>query len=638
MPRIFSPIIQECNGYYSWPNEESGDFQAAWTRPQASNDTPPAALGDRSWEYQKMSETKSVAYMGKMATYRGGGYIIELGPDNVTADQLVDALDAQHWIDRYTRALLAELSVYNVDVNLLCVVTLAYELLPTGGGASFVNVQTIRLFRSVGAASVVVLLFEVVFMFALFRWIYRDIKNLVKNGRAHLKKVWNVVDVAITLLSTCAVGVYFSRLLGIHLAIKQFEKNRSQFVSFQYVVLLNEVVIALIAAVVLLLNMKFLKLLRFNRKVSVLSSSMKAASKPLMSFFVMFSVIICAYSSVLFLAMGSTLKESRTFFRAVVSTCAMVLGQFDYYAMESANRIMGPVVFFSFMVLVQFIVLNMFVGILCEGFSEVRSDSSKQSGDYEITDFMMNRLKSLLGIFVEPPVRPTYAEPRTPLEENVDTIEDRADVVMTRMRGICAEDLRQVKWLKLDRTSSKMRKVLSVALSLDETEDDFFASLSALSKLSEEQLDRMITQRRSGGDEASERSSVGSYECDEFSSPDICAYFDSVEETVHRIVHVTPAPDAECDDSDEGPDCDGDSVYTESGSRPETRSPLGQARHQGSSELRQVSAMSAILEETGEASDATDSAAEDSDEVDELIGEEMSAVLDTKDEVEWQAP
>ena len=485
---MFTAMLSECNDFYSWSNEETSDFTEAWTPIPQSNTT-----SKNPWQYQTAWDARSFPCMGKMATYSGGGYIVELGPDNVTAELVVDELWDHGWIDRYTRALIAEVSIYNVNVNLLCVITLVYELLPTGGGFHFTNVQTIRLFRYIGTLSAVLLIFELILAMMLFKWIYRDVKNLLKEGKAHCKSVWNVVDLAITGLSVSTVGVYVSRLVFIVSAIKQFHADRSQFVSFQYVVLLNETVNALIAAVVLLLNLKFLRLLRFNRKVSVLSCTIEAARKQLLSFLAMFLVILCAYCFMAYLVLGSVIEEFRTFTRSMVSMMGMMLGDFDFYALEAANRMIGPILFFSFMVIMQFISLNVFVGILCESFSEVRNDSSKQSNEYEIVDFMTNRFKAFLGIFVEPPIRPEYNWPKTRLEENVEAIEEKSETVMHHMRRLCDEDLRQVKWLECDKLTSKKVKILTLVLSTNVLEDDVFDGIPVLSKCSEEQLERVMT-------------------------------------------------------------------------------------------------------------------------------------------------
>ena len=437
-----------------------------------------------------------------MASYRGGGFIIELGPDEVTALNELNDLKANDWIDRYTRALFTELSIYNININLLCVVTLLYEELPTGGGQTFVNIQTIRAYRYIGNFSAALMTCEVIFAFLLLNWILRDGKRLWRERKSFWKKTWNVIDIAITALSITSLSLYFARLVFLNSAVGKLREDRSKFVSFQYVVLLDEALNAMVALVVLLINLKFLRMLRFNRKVSVLSSTMKVSANKLASFMLMFLVIFLAYCFLVYLVFGPVLEDYRSFMRCMVSMMSMVLGNFAFYDLVDVSAIIGPAVFFTFMVLFQFIIINMFIGILCDSFNEVRYDSEKQGNEYEIVQFISNRIKAFVGLFVEPPIRPEYSWPKSELEKKVETIEEKAESTMFFMRTLCDEDVRQLRWFQPKKWSRKKSKVMSLVLNSDAEilEDDLCDGIEAMNavvdKYSEHELDRMIAASR----------------------------------------------------------------------------------------------------------------------------------------------
>ena len=54
--------------------------------------------------------------------------------------------------------------------------------------------------------------------------------------------------------------------------------------------------------------------------------------------------------------------------------------------------------FLLYMVVIFFIVLSMFVTIINEAFAAVCDDTSKQSNEYEMVDFMMSRFKQWTGL------------------------------------------------------------------------------------------------------------------------------------------------------------------------------------------------------------------------------------------------
>jgi len=69
----------------------------------------------------------------------------------------------------------------------------------------------------------------------------------------------------------------------------------------------------------------------------------------------------------------------------------MILGRFNFFAMKTASFVLGPILFFVYVVSVGYILINMFLTILGDAFSAVRSDINQQSNDYEIVDFIIDR-------------------------------------------------------------------------------------------------------------------------------------------------------------------------------------------------------------------------------------------------------
>lgn len=501
-----SNIIPDCIDFYSWSGEERRDFVKGWLDPSQVNESENKKTERERfaspWHYQTVLEASSFPYMGRISSYRGGGFIVQLGADEVTTINDLNDLNYWGWSDRYTRALFTELSLYNININLLCVVTLLFEDLPTGGGQTHVNIQAIRLYRYISNFSAALMACEVIFAFLLLTWIVRDAKRLWKERKAFWKNVWNIVDIGITSLSITSLVLYFFRLAFLNKAVHELRKNRSKFVSFQYVVLLNEGVNAVIAFAVLLVSLKFLRMLRFNRKISVLSSTIKASAKKLASFMVMFLVIFMAYCFLVLLVFGPVLEDYRSIIRCMVSMMTMVLGSSEFYDFVEVNRFIGPAVFFSFMVIFQFIIMNMFIGILCDSFSDVRTDAIKQSNEYEILEFMTNRFKAFLGRFVEPPIRPEYNWPKSELEKKVEIIEEKAEATMFFMRNLCAEDTRQTKWFEPGKWTRKKTIVVSLVLNTDVEimENDLWDGIGAINtvveRYSENELDRMLLASR----------------------------------------------------------------------------------------------------------------------------------------------
>ena len=77
----------------------------------------------------------------------------------------------------------------------------------------------------------------------------------------------------------------------------------------------------------------------------------------------------------------------------------IILGDFNFNDIQSANRYLGPLFFITFVFFVFFVLINMFLAIINDTYAEVKSDLTIQQDKYQISDYfkkgydkMMNKL------------------------------------------------------------------------------------------------------------------------------------------------------------------------------------------------------------------------------------------------------
>lgn len=62
-------------------------------------------------------------HFGTIAVYGGGGYYLDLPQDKESAQNSLDELFDNLWIDRGTSAIFIHINVYNPNINLFCIVS-----------------------------------------------------------------------------------------------------------------------------------------------------------------------------------------------------------------------------------------------------------------------------------------------------------------------------------------------------------------------------------------------------------------------------------------------------------------------------------------------------------------------------------
>ena len=74
------------------------------------------------WIFHTAEELGSSPQHGRLAIYHGGGYVHDLVGGYSSALDIVGELRENGWLDRGTRVVFIDFSLYNANVNLFCIV------------------------------------------------------------------------------------------------------------------------------------------------------------------------------------------------------------------------------------------------------------------------------------------------------------------------------------------------------------------------------------------------------------------------------------------------------------------------------------------------------------------------------------
>ena len=71
---------------------------------------------------------------------------------------------------------------------------------------------------------------------------------------------------------------------------------------------------------------------------------------------------------------STVLTQYATASRSVISLLRALLGDIDYDELQSAHWLMGPGLFFIYIIINVFVVLNMLIAIISDAYAEVSND------------------------------------------------------------------------------------------------------------------------------------------------------------------------------------------------------------------------------------------------------------------------
>lgn len=365
--------VYECYNIYSPANEDKAPF---------------GLKNGTAWLYSTESSLGESSYWGQVSTYGGGGYYQDLSRTQESSANQLQELKNNLWLDRGTRAVFLDFSVYNGNVNLFCIVRLLAEFPATGGAVTSWQFQTVRLIRYVSSWDYFVGMCEVAFCFFVLYYLVEEVLEIRLHRLRYFKSLWNCLDVLIVTLSVPAIIMNICRTSAVSRRLHFLLENHSKYPNFEPLARLQVNFNNLAAVIVFLAWVKLFKFINFNKTMNQLSTTMSRCAKDLVGFAIMFFIVFLAYAQLAYLVFGTQVDDFSTFQACIFTQFRIILGDFDFSEIEEADSVLGPIYFTTFVFFIFMILLNMFLAIINDTYSEVKADMAQQRSEMEITDLI----------------------------------------------------------------------------------------------------------------------------------------------------------------------------------------------------------------------------------------------------------
>uniref|UniRef100_K7F7G5 Polycystin 1 like 2/pseudo n=1 Tax=Pelodiscus sinensis TaxID=13735 RepID=K7F7G5_PELSI len=385
--------VHECHAPYSLQAEDTSDYGEHWNISGFDNSSDLSS----AWQYQSQSKLRGHPVWGKVAIYRGGGYVVHLGTDPQNATRILQYLFNNVWLDTFTRAVFVEFTVYNANVNLFCIISLMFETNALGAFFTHAELQSIRLYPYTDGLHIFVVAAEVIyFLFVIYYMVAQGkLMRALKWKYFHSK--WNLLELAIILISWSTLSVFVKRTILGARDISYYLHHKDECVSFNETATADAALGYLLAFLVLLSTVKLWHLLRLNPKLNMITSTLRRAWGDISGFITVILIMFLAYSIATNLIFGWKLHSYKTLFDSAETMVSLQLGIFNYEEVLDYNPILGSFLIGSCIIFMTFVVLNLFISVILVAFSEEQKHY-QASEEEEIVDLMLMKIFSFLGI------------------------------------------------------------------------------------------------------------------------------------------------------------------------------------------------------------------------------------------------
>ncbi|NXN66707.1 PK2L2 protein, partial [Himantopus himantopus] len=354
----FRTFLEDCYSEYRYRAEDRSEF---------------GLKNGSEWKYTSASSL-SPWYWGSMGLYSSGGYTFTLPQSKQKSLEKLVFLRQNNWLTRGTRIVFIDFSTYNANINLFCIVRLVVEFPATGGALTSSHTYSVKLLRYVTYYDYFLASCEIAFCLFIITFIIQEAIKIVKLKKKYFRSAWNCLDLLLLVVSILAIAFNIYRTVEVSLLMEELLSDPHVYPDFYFLAFWQVLYNNMIAVNIFFAWIKIFKYVKFNKTMTQLSSTLSRCAKDITGFAIMFFIIFFAYAQFGYLVFGSQVEEFSSFQNCIFTQFRIVLGDFNFEAIEAANRILGPIYFITFVFFVFFILLNMFLAIINDTYSEVKAD------------------------------------------------------------------------------------------------------------------------------------------------------------------------------------------------------------------------------------------------------------------------
>lgn len=309
---------------------------------------------------------------GRFGPYGTEGFIVDLPGDltQVEARERIRNISRDDYVDGRTRVVFVETTVYNPNVNNFGAVQILVEFPASGGAVPSYSFRILRMVRDSDFDFFVVLRSGLYAAIAL-----SFVAELVSLWRLRLRYFfgsWNLLDMVGLGLLGCFTG--FDILDIVTKRSIKLSGNPAQFVDDVIPAVNGQYFAMYVLSVALFVSwLKLFKYFAWYPPAYQLVLVLQQASKDLALFLAVFVVVMFGFATGFHLAFGPDVGDHRTILWSMESLMRMVTGDFDYFAILNSNRFLAPLFFAIFIGVVLLALVNMFVAIILEGYTNLRT-------------------------------------------------------------------------------------------------------------------------------------------------------------------------------------------------------------------------------------------------------------------------
>ena len=344
------------------------------------------------------------------------------------------------WLDTQTRALFVEFSLYNPNLNLVCVCSILFENLPFGNIISSANFDMVNLFYGIqtssGGFDVMKILLFSIYMLVIVYLMIVEINLIIKTRLVeYFSKFWKLVLWSLVVCSWYSLAIFIYRVNEANKVLDFFQETSGYgYMNMSKLNYFNQTLSISLALCCTLSTIQLLEKLRISKRIYSLVLTLVKCKRELSAFLLIYLFLWISFSNSAYLLFKDNLFSYSTYLNTVMSLFLISLGKSNTSDLIQNSSFFGPIFYVIFNVLMVMVVINILISILNDAYGELRVETKN---DYDLIDYIDDTIKDFYKKHILKKRNYVYKEFEylNDLKRNVDSIVNYVDEVYFNFNG-----------------------------------------------------------------------------------------------------------------------------------------------------------------------------------------------------------
>ncbi|XP_052820375.1 polycystic kidney disease protein 1-like 2 [Mya arenaria] len=407
----------QCFEEYSIFTEEEEDFCIGWQSTPCNDIESAFNVSVDSWSFTSAVDIWGLPLSGFYTTYGGGGYIAQFDVGRDVSIELVNEMFRALWVDRQTRAVFFEFTLYSPSTNMFIYNVFLIEFPQTGGAFTTYWVYPIRVYTHVGAIGTFTLCCEVIFVIYLVVLLVKLCIRIYQKRMEFFSEFWQVYELVMFSLGVTSIAIFAIRLGFTNMTINKYKENIKYFVNFSHIVFWDQILVACLSILVFMATLRFLEVFATSKKVSALVNVFRECGKDLFWYGTAFLHMFLGFSFLGYLLFGSRLLSYMSVFKCLGTLFISIIGKSKFTEINEMQPLMAKIFFICYILTIVFFALSIFLSILGASIDSSVQDAKADCKE-DLFELLIRRVKTM---FTKPDAS-RKSSPNMPSQRSSDKI------------------------------------------------------------------------------------------------------------------------------------------------------------------------------------------------------------------------